>query len=105
MIGIKAVIRITKFDDVKDALLRIGVESFTYYDVRGVTFQAEQKGTYRGNSIMDSTSLQKRVLEIMIPDEEAQEVVDCINAAAATGVVGDGKIYTYEIKTSTRINS
>ena len=105
MIGIKAVIRITKFDDVKDALLGIGVEFLTYYDVRGVTFQAEQKGTYRGNSIMDSSSIQKRVIEIVIPEEEAQEVVDCIKKAAATGVVGDGKIYTYEIKTSTRISS
>jgi nitrogen regulatory protein P-II 1 len=105
MVGIKAVIRVTKFDDVKDALLKIGVEFFTYYDVRGVTFQAEQKGTYRGNSIMDSTSIQKRVLELVVPNEEAQEVVDCIKAAAATGVVGDGKIYTYEIKTSTRISN
>lgn len=103
MIGIKAVIRITKFDDVKDALLQIGVEFFTYYDVRGVTFQAEQKGTYRGNSIMDSSSIQKRVLEIVIPEEEAEEVVECIKKAAATGVVGDGKIYTYQINSSTRI--
>jgi len=105
MIGIKAVIRITKFDDVKDALLKIGVEFFTYYDVRGVTFQAEQKGTYRGNSIMDSSSIQKRVLEIVIPKEEAEEVVECIKTAASTGVVGDGKIYTYEIQSSTRISS
>jgi nitrogen regulatory protein P-II 1 len=105
MIGIKAVIRLTKFDDVKDALLMIGVEFFTYYDVRGVTFQAEQKGTYRGNSVMDSSSIQKRVLEIVVPEAEMQEVVDCIKKAASTGVVGDGKIYTYEIKTSTRISS
>ncbi len=105
MIGIKAVIRLTKFDDVKDALLLIGVEFFTYYDVRGVTFQAEQKGTYRGNSIMDSTSIQKRVLEIVVPEAEMKEVVECIKKAASTGVVGDGKIYTYEIKSSTRISS
>jgi len=104
MIGIKAVIRLTKFDDVKDALLEIGVEFFTYYDVRGVTFHAEQKGTYRGNTIMDSSSIQKRVLELVIPEAEAQEVIDCIKAAAATGVVGDGKIYTYDIKSSTRIS-
>ena len=105
MIGIKAVIRVTKFDDVKDALLLIGVEFFTYYDVRGVTFQAEQKGTYRGNSIMDSTSIQKRVLELVVPEDEMKEVVECIKKAASTGVVGDGKIYTYEIKSSTRISS
>ena len=105
MVGIKAVIRLTKFDDVKDALLKIGVEFFTYYDVRGVTFQAEQKGTYRGSSIMDSTSIQKRVMELVVSDAEAQEVVECIKQSASTGVVGDGKIYTYEIKSSTRISN
>jgi nitrogen regulatory protein P-II 1 len=105
MIGIKALIRLTKFEDVKDALLAIGVEFFTYYDVRGVTFQAEQKGTYRGTSIMDSSSVQKRVLELVVPEEESKEVVDCIKKAASTGVVGDGKIYTFEIKNSVRISS
>ena len=91
--------------NIKHHAILIGVEFFTYYDVRGVTFQAEQKGTYRGNSIMDSTSIQKRVLELVVPEDEMKEVVECIKKAASTGVVGDGKIYTYEIKSSTRISS
>jgi nitrogen regulatory protein P-II 1 len=105
MIGIQAVIRITKFDEVKDALKEIGIEYFTYYDVRGVSFQAEQKGIYRGNSIIDSTSAQKRVLDLVVPEIEAPDVIACISKSASTGSAGDGKIYTYPVSSVIRIGS
>jgi nitrogen regulatory protein P-II 1 len=101
---ISAIIRASKFDDVQDALHAIGVEFFIFYDVKGVNFTKEQKGSYRGTTIYDSSSISRRKIEIIVPEIDASEVVDCIKKAAHTGVAGDGKIFVKDIRTSIRIS-
>ena len=102
---IKAIIRASKFDDVRDALHGIGVEFFIFYDVKGVSFQNEQKGSYRGTQIFDTASIPRRQIEIIVPEEDAADVVECIRKSASTGTVGDGKIFVTDITTAVRISS
>jgi len=104
MVEISAIIRAGKFDDVRDALHAIGVEFFIFYDVKGVTFTKEHKGSYRGANIFDASSISRRKIDIVVPEVDALEVVDCIKKAATTGVAGDGKIFVKDVKTSVRIS-
>lgn len=102
---IQAIIRASKFDDVRMALHQIGVEYFIYYEVKGVSFQNELKGSYRGASIIDTAaSIPRRAIEVVVPQVDLQEVVECIKKAAYTGEVGDGKIYISSIDSAIRIS-
>jgi nitrogen regulatory protein P-II 1 len=102
---IQAIIRASKFDDVRNALHAIGVEYFIYYEVKGVSFQNEQKGSYRGASIIDTAaSIPRRMIEVVVPEVDSEEVVDCIKKSAYTGDAGDGKIYISPVDHSVRIS-
>ncbi len=102
---IQAIIRTSKFDQVRDGLHKIGVEFFIFYEVKGVTFQNEQKGTYRGISIIDSAgSIPRRVIEVVIPKEDADDVINTIKKFAYTGEVGDGKIFVSTVDEAIRIS-
>ncbi len=102
---IQAIIRASKFEDVRNALHAIGVEYFIYYEVKGVSFQNEQKGSYRGASIIDTAaSIPRRVIEVVVPEVDSEEVVDCIKKSAYTGDAGDGKIYISPVDHSVRIS-
>ena len=101
---IQATIRTSKFDEVRLALHDIGVEYFTYYEVNGVTFLNENKGSYRGTSIINAAVVPRRVLEIVVPSIDAEEVVEVITKSANTGQVGDGKIYVSTIDQAIRIS-
>jgi len=102
---IQAIIRSTKYEDVRDALHKAGVETFIFYEVKGVSFQNEQKGSYRGLSIYDTSgSIPRRVVEVVVPQEDAPEILKIIKDAAHTGEVGDGKIYVSNIEAAYRIS-
>ncbi|MFN8438303.1 MAG: P-II family nitrogen regulator [Cytophagales bacterium] len=102
---IQAIIRASKFDDVRDALHDIGVEYFIYYEVKGVSFQNEKKGSYRGASIIDTVAaIPRRVVEVIVPEIDTEEVVYCIKKAASTGEAGDGKIYISPVDSGVRIS-
>jgi nitrogen regulatory protein P-II 1 len=102
---IQAIIRATKFEDVRDALHNIGVEFFIFYEVKGVTFQNEQKGSYRGLQIFDSAgSIPRRVVEVIVPEIDAKDVAACIKKAAFTGETGDGKIFITPVDSAIRIS-
>ncbi|MDX2191339.1 MAG: P-II family nitrogen regulator [Bacteroidota bacterium] len=102
---IQAIIRASKFEDVRDALHKIGVEFFIFYEVKGVTFQTEQKGSYRGLSIYDSAgSIPRRVLEVVVPESDAKEAINVIKKSAYTGETGDGKIFVSSIEETHRIS-
>lgn len=100
---IQAVIRASKFDEVREDLHKMGVEFFIFYDVKGVTFQSEQKGSYRGTSIYDAASIPRRALEVVVPEIDAKEVIECIKKAARTGSAGDGKIFISDVEEVIRI--
>lgn len=101
---VTAIIRASKFDDVQEALNAIGVEFFVFYDVKGVTFTKEQKGSYRGASILDASAISRRKIEITVPDVDVDEVVATIKKAAHSGVAGDGKIFVKDVLSHTRIS-
>ncbi|RKN79946.1 P-II family nitrogen regulator [Ulvibacterium marinum] len=100
---IEAIIRKSKFDDVKDALHQIEVNFFSYWDVTGVGNE-KQGHVYRGISY-STTDIQRRYLSIVVSDEFLQRTVDTILESAYTGNVGDGKIFVSEVIEAYRIRT
>lgn len=100
---IEAIIRKSKFDDVKEALHAIEVNFFSYWDVTGVGNE-KQGHVYRGISYSTS-DIQRRYLSIVVSDEFLERTVDAILDAAHTGNVGDGKIFVSEVLYAYRIRT
>ncbi|MBM1106322.1 P-II family nitrogen regulator [Aurantibacter crassamenti] len=100
---IEAIIRKSKFDDVKKALHQIEVNFFSYWDVTGVGNE-KQGHVYRGISYSTS-DIQRRYLSIVVSDEFLDKTVETLLEAAYTGNVGDGKIFVSEIIEAYRIRT
>ena len=100
---IEAIIRKSKYREVKEALYNVGVTFFTYWDVTGKGNEKEGH-VYRGVSYSTS-DIQRRILSIVINDEFEQATINAILNAAATGEVGDGKIFVSEITEAYRIRT
>lgn len=100
---IEAIIRKSKFTEVKEALHEVGVMFFSYWDVTGIG--NEQEGhVYRG--VTYSTSdIQRRFLSIVVNDDFEEVTIKTILRSAATGDVGDGKIFVSDIKEVYRIRT
>jgi len=100
---VEAIIRKSKFDDVKEALLAVEVTFFSYWDVTGVG--NEKIGhVYRG--VEYSTSdIQRRHLSIVVSDGFLDRTIKAIIDSAATGKVGDGKVFVSEIIEAHRIRT
>jgi len=101
---IEAIIRLSKFDKVRDALAEIGVNFFTLKDVKGFGLQGGKKMMYRG-SVYDSDYIARLQLDILTTDEKVDEIVSTIKASGRTGEVGDGKIIAYDVHHVTRIRT
>lgn len=100
---VEAIIRKSKFSDVKEALHDVGVNFFSYWDVTGQGHEKEGH-VYRG--VTYSTSdIQRRYLSIVVNDSFEEITVNAILKSAATGDVGDGKIFVSDIKESYRIRT
>lgn len=100
---IEAIIRKSKFSDVKDALHDVGVNFFSYWDVTG---QGNEKEGHVYRGIAYSTSdIQRRYLSIVVNDNFEEITVKTIIEAASTGEVGDGKIFVSDIKEAYRIRT
>jgi len=100
---IEAIIRKTKFDEVKDALYEAGIEFFSFWDVRGIG-QAREGRVYRG-VIYDTSTIERTKLEIIVRDKNVDKTVSAILSAARTGEIGDGKIFILPIEESFRIRT
>ncbi len=101
---IEAVIRPMKIDEVKDALTEIGIVGMTVADVRGYGRQRGRTEKYRGNTYVVNL-LPKVKIEIVVPDDKAEEVVEAVLEAAQTGEIGDGKIFVSEVEAAVRIRT
>jgi nitrogen regulatory protein P-II 1 len=102
---IEAIIRTSKFGEVKDALREAGIDFFTYADVTGVGNEIEKaEHSYRG-TVYDTSFIPRQLLTIVVRDINVQKTVDAILKAAKTGVIGDGKIFVYAIDESYRIRN
>lgn len=100
---IEAIIRKSKFGTVKEALHKVGVNFFSYWDVTGIG--NEKIGhVYRGVSYSTS-DIQRRYLSIVVNDDFEEITIQTIIKAASTGDVGDGKIFVSDIIEAYRIRT
>ena len=100
---IEAIIRRSKFEEVKAALHDIDIDFFTYSKTVGVGNERKRKINFRGSS---GTEFISRVtLSIVVRDINMQKTVDCILQNAYIGEVGDGKIFVSTIEESYRIRT
>ena len=100
---IEAIIRKSKFDDVKEALHEVEVNFFSYWDVTGVGNEKEGH-VYRG--ITYSTSeIQRRHLSIVVSESFVEKTINAIISTAATDKVGDGKIFILPVEEAYRIRT
>ena len=100
---IEAIIRKSKFNQVKDALHNVEVNFFTYWDVTGVGNE-KQGQVYRG--VTYSTSdIERRFLSIVVSDEFQERTVEAIQNSAYSGEVGDGKIFVLPAEDAIRIRT
>ena len=100
---IEAIIRKTKFEDVKDALLAVDNEWFSYYDVRGIG-KSRQARIYRG-VMYDTSSIERTMISIVVRDKNVEKTVQAIMNAAHTGEIGDGRIFVMPIDDAIRIRT
>ena len=101
---IEAVIQPYKLDEVKDALIKIGVEGITVSEVRGHGRQKGHTEVYRGSEYF-SDFLPKVKFEIFTTDEQAPRLVEAIMKAAKTGKIGDGKVFVVPLGDAFRIRT
>jgi nitrogen regulatory protein PII len=101
---IEAIIKPFKLDEVREALVEIGVRGMTIGEVKGFGRQKGQTELYRGSEY-HIDFLPKIKIEVVASDEEQQEIVDAIIERASTGSVGDGKIFISEVSEVIRIRT
>ena len=100
---IEAIIRKSKFVEVKEALHRVEVNFFSYWDVTGVGNEKEGH-VYRGISYSTS-EIQRRFLSIVVNDDFVERTINAILSSAATDQVGDGKIFVLPVEEAYRIRT
>ncbi len=104
MTTIVAIIRPNRFEPVKEALGDLGIGGMTVSEVRGHGRQKGHTETYRGREY-DVSLLPKLKIEIVVLDERVEEIVAAIIKQAATGEIGDGRIFLYKVEDAIRIRN
>ena len=104
MTKIEAIVRPNKFEAVKDALIKLGVEGMTVSEVRGYGRQKGHTEVFRGREY-DVDLLPKVKLELVVPEARFDEVIRTLTSAARTGRIGDGKIFVYDVAEAIRIRN
>jgi nitrogen regulatory protein PII len=101
---ITAIVKPFKLDDVKDALKAAGITGITVGEVRGFGRQGGHTETYRGAEYKIDF-VPKVEMSIVVADDAVDGVIDAITAAAATGNIGDGKIWVTDVERLVRIRT
>lgn len=101
---ITAMIRPTKLDSVKDALVAVDIVGMTVSDARGFGRQKGQVERYRGAEFKVEF-LSKIKIMVVVPDEKLDAALAAISKAAHTGEIGDGKIFVSPVETAIRIRT
>jgi len=100
---IEAIIRKTKYEEVKEALNEAGIDFFSFWEVRGVG-KTRQSRVYRGIAY-DTSTIERTMLSIVVRDHNVDKTIDAIQKSAYTGEIGDGKIFVSDIIESYRIRT
>ena len=101
---VTAVIKPFKLDDVKDSLKEAGITGITVSEVRGFGRQGGHTETYRGAEYKNDF-VPKVSLEVVVDDDAVDGVIEAIKSGAATGKIGDGKIWESDVDRSIRIRT
>ena len=101
---VMAIIKPFKLDDVREALTPLGVQGLTVSEVKGFGRQKGQTEIYRGAEYHVSF-LPKVKIEVVVPNDMADAVVEAITRSAHTGKIGDGKIFVIDVERAIRIRT
>jgi len=101
---VTAIIKPFKLDDVREALSNIGIQGVTVTEVKGFGRQKGHTELYRGAEYVIDF-LPKLKLEIAVPADQLDRVLEAIQQAARTGKIGDGKIFVVDIEHAIRIRT
>ena len=101
---IMAIIKPFKLDDVREALTPLGVQGLTVSEVKGFGRQKGQTEIYRGAEY-HVNFLPKVKIEVVVPAELSDQVIEAITKAAHTGKIGDGKIFVADLGQAVRIRT
>ncbi|CAB4706866.1 MAG: P-II family nitrogen regulator [Actinobacteria bacterium] len=101
---ITAIVKPFKLDDIKDALKAAGITGITVSEARGFGRQGGHTETYRGTEYKIDFVPKSR-LEIVVDDSEVDGVIETLKASAATGKIGDGKIWITNVERIVRIRT
>ncbi len=94
---VKAIVRPSKVDEIKDALTQLNISGMTISEVRGHGRQRGHTAIYRGQEY--SVSLLPKVkIEVVIPDKMVEETIKTITATARTGEIGDGRVFVMPVE-------
>ena len=100
---IEAIIRKTKFEDVKEALLEAEIEWFSYYDVRGIG-KTRQGRIYRG-VVYDTSSIERILVSIVVREKNVEKTISIVYRSAPDPNFGDGRIFVIPVEDAIRIRT
>jgi len=101
---VTAIIKPFKLDDVREALSEIGVQGITVTEVKGFGRQKGHTELYRGAEYVVDF-LPKVKVEVAVPQDLSERVIEAISKAANTGKIGDGKIFVFDLQQVIRIRT
>ena len=101
---ITAIVKPFKIDDIKEALKAAGVQGITVSEVKGFGRQGGHTETYRGSEYQIDFVPKSRV-ELVVEDHNVESIIDVIQKSAATGKIGDGKIWVTNVEQIIRIRT
>ncbi|MBK7712135.1 MAG: P-II family nitrogen regulator [Bacteroidales bacterium] len=102
---IEAIIRTSKFEEVKSELKKIGIDFFSYWDASGVGNELIRGNHSWRGTVYDTQYIPRILISIVLRDINVKKTITCIEKSAFTGEVGDGMIFSYNIEESVRISN
>ena len=101
---VMAIIKPFKLDEIRDALVQVGVHGLTVTETKGYGRQKGHTEIYRGTEYT-TNFLPKLKIEVAVPSDQVDKVTEAIIGAAKTGEIGDGKIFVFGLDHAVRIRT
>ena len=101
---VEAIIKPFKLDEVKEALQALGITGMTVLEAKGFGRQKGHTEMYRGAEYVVDF-LPKLKIELVVPSDQIEAIIDAIKTVAGTGKIGDGKIFVFDVEQAVRIRT